>query len=118
MGINTMGRVRSGTVKKAARKIIEIYYQTLTDDFNTNKRIIDTVAEVRSKSLRNKIAGFATYLMRRMAHGYIRGVSHKTLDRIRESLTTYPLQQSCIKTDDIEVEQVTIEMLNSVNFEI
>ena len=54
------GRVRTKTVKRASRILIEKYYQKLTMDFDTNKRICDEVAEIQSKRLRNKIAGFTT----------------------------------------------------------
>ena len=50
-----MGRVRTKTVKKAARVIIEKYYTKLTLDFDTNKRIIEEVALIPSKPLRNKV---------------------------------------------------------------
>lgn len=59
-----MGRVRTKTVKKASRVIIEKYYTKLTLDFDTNKRIIEEVALIPTKSLRNKIAGFITHLVR------------------------------------------------------
>jgi small subunit ribosomal protein S17e len=42
------------------RVIIEKYYQRLTQDFDTNKRICEEVAIIQSKRLRNKIAGFTT----------------------------------------------------------
>jgi ribosomal protein S17E len=54
------GRVRTKTVKRASRVLIEKYYQKLTLDFDTNKRICDEVAVIQSKRLRNKIAGFTT----------------------------------------------------------
>ena len=54
------GRVRTKTVKKASRQIIEKYYSRLTLDFAINKRIAEEVAIIPSKRLRNKIAGFTT----------------------------------------------------------
>ena len=52
--VSKMGRVRTKTVKKASRFIIEKYYTKLTLDFHTNKRIMDEVALIPSKPLRNK----------------------------------------------------------------
>merc|ERR1712191_38457 len=59
-----MGRVRTKTVKKAAKLIIEKYYTRLTLDFHVNKRICEEIAIIPSKPLRNKIAGFVTHLMK------------------------------------------------------
>ena len=39
-----MGRVRTKTVKKSAKVIIERYYPKLSLDFETNKRICDEVS--------------------------------------------------------------------------
>lgn len=66
-----MGRVRTKTVKKSAKVIIERYYPKLTLDFETNKRICDEIAIIASKRLRNKVrtarntTGFAQRLTRR-----------------------------------------------------
>lgn len=40
--------------------LVEKYYNRLTMDFQTNKKISEEVAIIPSKRLRNKIAGFAT----------------------------------------------------------
>lgn len=53
-----MGRVRTKTVKKSAKVIIERYYPKLTLDFETNKRICDEIAIIASKRLRNKVSIF------------------------------------------------------------
>jgi len=48
--------VRTKTVKKSAKVIIERYYPKLTLDFETNKRICDEIAIIASKRLRNKVS--------------------------------------------------------------
>jgi small subunit ribosomal protein S17e len=57
--------------------IIEKYYNRLTMDFDTNKRVVEEIAIIQSKRLRNKIAGFTTHLMKRIQRGPVRGISLK-----------------------------------------
>lgn len=75
-----MGRVRTKTVKKSAKVIIERYYPKLTLDFETNKRICDEIAIIASKRLRNKV--------RRAAHQ--EKLSARTNSTVR-SLVTLPI---------------------------
>merc|ERR1719371_3186 len=70
-----MGRVRTKTIKKASRKIVEKYYNKLTLDFQINKRIVQEITDTPTKKIRNKIAGFVTHLMRRIQSGPVRGIS-------------------------------------------
>merc|ERR1712169_11574 len=84
-----MGRVRTKTVKKSAKAIIERYYPKLTLDFETNKRICDEIAIIASKRLRNKIAGYTTHLMRRIQRGPVRGISFKLQEEERERKDQY-----------------------------
>ena len=89
-----MGRVRTKTVKKAARVIVEKYYSKLTLDFQVNKKITEEVATVPSKRLRNKIAGFTTHLMKRIQKGPVRGISLKLQEEERERRMEFVPDQS------------------------
>merc|ERR1712053_61773 len=106
----TMGRVRTKTVKKAAKVIIEKYYTKLTLDFDTNKKIIEEIALIPSKPLRNKIAGYTTHLMKRLQNSTVRGISIKLQEDEREKRDNYvPDVSELEKTLDIDLE--TKEML-------
>ncbi|CAO3650903.1 unnamed protein product [Cunninghamella blakesleeana] len=111
-----MGRVRTKTVKKASRVLIEKYYPRLTVDFQTNKKICDEVAIITSKRLRNKIAGFTTHLMRRISRGPVRGISFKLQEEERERRDNYVPEVSALDTSSIEIDADTKELLNSLNF--
>ncbi|KAI8080014.1 40S ribosomal protein S17-A [Halteromyces radiatus] len=112
-----MGRVRTKTVKKASRVLIEKYYPRLTLDFQTNKKICDEVAIITTKRLRNKIAGFTTHLMRRISRGPVRGISFKLQEEERERRDNYVPEFSALDTSAIEIDPETQELLKSINFE-
>merc|ERR1712060_18997 len=109
-----MGRVRTKTVKKASRVIIEKYYNRLTLDFHTNKRICEEVAIIQSKRVRNKIAGFTTHLMKRIQRGPVRGISLKLQEEERERRMDFVPDQSAINTEHIEVDADTLDMLRAM----
>ncbi|KAL4578284.1 hypothetical protein LXL04_014405 [Taraxacum kok-saghyz] len=109
-----MGRVRTKTVKKSSRLVIERYYSKMTLDFHTNKKILEEVAIIPSKRLRNKIAGFSTHLMKRIQKGPVRGISLKLQEEERERRMDFVPDESAIKTDRVEVDKETIEMLASL----
>jgi small subunit ribosomal protein S17e len=102
-----MGRVRTKTVKKSSRQVTESYYSRMTLDFHTNKKILEEVAIIPSKRLRNKIAGFSTHLMKRIQ----KGLSLKLQEEERERRMDLALDEFAIKIDEIKVDKETIDML-------
>ncbi|KAL1915363.1 40S ribosomal protein eS17 [Calcarisporiella thermophila] len=112
-----MGRVRTKTVKKASRVLIEKYYPRLTLDFQTNKRVCDEVAIIASKRLRNKIAGFTTHLMKRIQKGPVRGISFKLQEEERERKDQYVPEVSALDVETIEIDPDTQNLLKALNFE-
>uniref|UniRef100_A0A7S1F2M7 40S ribosomal protein S17 n=1 Tax=Noctiluca scintillans TaxID=2966 RepID=A0A7S1F2M7_NOCSC len=109
-----MGRVRTKTVKKAARLIVEKYFSKLTLDFQINKKIAEEVASIPSKRVRNKIAGFSTHLMKRIQRGPVRGISLKLQEEERERRMEYVPEKSEVDTDYIKVDPDTMSMLKEL----
>ncbi|KAM7198132.1 Mitochondrial ribosomal protein subunit domain containing protein [Rhypophila sp. PSN 637] len=118
-----MGRVRTKTVKKSAKVIIERYYPKLTLDFETNKRICDEIAIIASKRLRNKIAGYTTHLMKRISRGPVRGISFKLQEEERERKDQYVPEISALdfaqnsESGQLDVDTETKDLLKHLGFD-
>ncbi|MCK4405181.1 MAG: 30S ribosomal protein S17e [Hadesarchaea archaeon] len=59
-----MGRVRSTYIKRAARKLLERYPDKFSTDFKKNCLVLDELVTLNSKSLRNRIAGYLSTLLK------------------------------------------------------
>lgn len=55
-----MGRIRTRYVKLKAEEMLERYENRFTNNFEDNKEVLDKIAEIGSKTLRNKLAGYIT----------------------------------------------------------
>ncbi|EDO07702.1 putative 40S ribosomal protein S17 [Babesia bovis T2Bo] len=113
-----MGRVRTKTVKRAARQIVEKYYAKLSLDFHFNKKVAEEVAQIPSKRMRNKVAGFITHLMRRIQKGPVRGISLKLQEEERERRMDFVPERSEVDVPLIQVDQDTADMLTFLKLNI
>ena len=112
-----MGRVRTKTVKRAARQLIEKFYPKMSLDFHYNKRVLDDVAIVPSKRIRNKIAGYASKLMRRIQKGPVRGISLKLQEEEREKRMETGAKKDYFNADKYYPDDATQEMLEKLGLE-
>ena len=101
-------------MKRASRKIVEAYYSKLTLDFHTNKRLIDEVAEVQTKKLRNKIAGYTTHLMKRLQRNPVKGISLKLQEEEREKRLDFVPEKSILDVNYAKVTPDVLDMVKSI----
>jgi small subunit ribosomal protein S17e len=57
-----LGKVRTETVKRAARELLERFPDKFTDEYEGNKLKVKELMRSPSKKLRNRIAGYVTRL--------------------------------------------------------
>ena len=113
-----MGKVRTKTIKRAARQIVERFYSQLTKDFYLNKRFINEFGTIPTQRLRNKIAGYTTHLMKRISLGPVRGISLKLQEEEREKKMDYVPEVSIVDQavqSGIEVDETTLSMLSKLS---
>lgn len=61
-GDNNLGKVRTETVKRAARELVERFPNKFTNEYEANKLAVNELVSAPSKKLRNLIAGYVTRL--------------------------------------------------------
>ncbi len=59
-----MGRVKPRYIKSLSVKLLEMYPDRFTESFEENKRAVAELADLQSKSVRNKVAGYITRLVK------------------------------------------------------
>jgi small subunit ribosomal protein S17e len=59
-----LGSVRPRYIKNASKNLLALYPDTFTDDFETNKRLVEQFTDVSSKKVRNRIAGYLVGLIK------------------------------------------------------
>lgn len=57
-----MGRIKTKQIKRLTQRFIREHKGEISSDFTGNKKVVDQFAEIRSKKLRNTIAGYVTRL--------------------------------------------------------
>ena len=58
-----MGKVRPDRVKRVARELVARFPEKCTVDFESNKKLVESLTNISSTKLRNRIAGYITRLL-------------------------------------------------------
>ena len=88
----------------------------MSTDFDFNKRVLDDVAIIPTKRIRNKIAGYASRLMRRIQRGPVRGISLKLQEAERERRMEFIPENSEFKPENIKFDPEVRRMLENYGY--
>jgi len=55
-----MGRIKTQQIKSKGNQLYELHGKEYTDKFDENKKLVEKHAAVKSKKLRNILAGYLT----------------------------------------------------------
>ena len=61
-----MGRIKTTAIKNMARDLIAKYGEKFTTDFEENKKAIEELKLIKSKKIRNILAGYLAKEMQRI----------------------------------------------------
>ena len=61
-----MGRVKTIAVKTLGDELIRAHGKKFSDNFEKNKKALDEVKEIKSKRVRNVLAGYITQEMQKI----------------------------------------------------
>ncbi|KAH0575554.1 Ribosomal protein S17 [Spironucleus salmonicida] len=113
-----MAKIRTKTVKRASRKVIEAHFNKLSHDYTENKKAFrsNKIAKVQTKRLRNKIVGYTTRLMVRLQKGPINGISLKLQEEERERRDNYVPERSLFEIEKLTCSEDTYQMTKHIGF--
>lgn len=59
-----MGRIKTKPIKRVTKELVKRHSDTFKKDFTENKVLVRKYADIKSKKIRNTIAGYVTKLMK------------------------------------------------------
>ncbi len=95
-------------IKKLSIEILETNKEKFSTDFRENKKILDDIAIIRSKGLKNELAGFITRFIKREIRQN-EEKSAKEAQSIKEESTSEEQSASTNKEEPPEVPETVSE---------
>ena len=59
----TVGNVRPMYIKRVALELVQRFPDIFSDDFQSNKKFVEQYTSIKSKMVRNRIAGYIAKIM-------------------------------------------------------
>jgi small subunit ribosomal protein S17e len=59
-----MGRIKTAQIKRLTLDLVEKYRKDFKTDFESNKKLVAARTDMRSKKIRNTVAGYVTRIIR------------------------------------------------------
>ena len=60
-----MGRIKTTKIKRVTFSLFREHKDEFKENFEENKKIVEGLAEIKSKKMRNTIAGYVTRLVKK-----------------------------------------------------
>ncbi len=61
-----MGRIKTWMIKRLGKRLLEKYPDRFSTDFDKNKEVLKEIVDIKSKKLRNILAGYITKTVKRI----------------------------------------------------
>jgi len=58
--VKCLGNIRPTYIKRVAIELVKMYPNEFTDDYEHNKKKVEKLTDVKSPTMRNRIAGYVT----------------------------------------------------------
>ena len=102
-------------IKRLSTEIMNQYQDKFGTDFSTNKQFLNQVSIIRSKSLKNKIAGYITKIIQRKQK--FESMKQELIDNDKKLDMNEPTPEPVIIEESAEENTVAEEILNDDNSE-
>ncbi|MEM5772719.1 MAG: 30S ribosomal protein S17e [Candidatus Aenigmatarchaeota archaeon] len=60
-----MGRIKTSFIKNIARELLEKNSDKFSTNFENNKKVVEQLIEIKSKRIRNIVAGYITSIKKK-----------------------------------------------------
>lgn len=106
-----MGKIRGRSIKRAARLVVEKYFNRVDADFENNLSLVRDVTVTQSKKTRNQLAGYITHLYKRILRGDVKGIYIKSYEQERERKESFIPTVGILDAEKYVVDPVTYAMI-------